>query len=119
MGLRSSSFSSLYRSRRAVLFALCPFAPPRAVLQQASDERGPAGLVAGPQAPSAVAVKILVEEYKATPVRVVGKALVCAMPGRSAVLVLVEQPPHPDGQLAGDFLQVHEVARAHRALHPQ
>src|SRR5205814_7751359 len=54
------------RRQRQVARVVRP--PARAVLQQAGDQRRPAGLVARPQAAAGVAVKVFMEEHVIAPV---------------------------------------------------
>ena len=63
------------------------------LLQQARDQRGPAGLMARPAAASRVAVKVLVEEDQIAPVRVALEAFARAG--------LIDAPPAVTGSSPG------------------
>src|SRR5690349_2486988 len=85
---RPSATSS--RLRRAML------SPP--LVDQVGDQAAPAGLVAGSQAHSAVAVVVLVEEQTVLPVRVVLKFLVRPETGAPAVGAALEYRDHAIGR---------------------
>src|SRR5207237_8987448 len=58
----------------------------RKVVEAASDERSPAGLVRCAEAAARLAVKVFVEEDEFAPVRIAGEACVAALPRRVALV---------------------------------
>src|SRR6516225_5110359 len=83
-----SSASNHGRPRR-----LLPLAG--AVLEHAGDQRGPPGLVVGPQPLSGVAVEVLVEPHEVPPERVVGEAPLRSLARPDPGGVSLDQSPQP------------------------
>src|SRR5258707_15567513 len=94
-------------------------APVAAIVKQRSDERGPAGLVTGPQPASGVPIEVLVEEDVVTPVRVVGVACEGAVARPRPALLRNEQGAEPLRELVCHASEVCELARSGRAFDPE
>src|SRR2546422_9064454 len=104
------------RSRRcAARFCGARLLP--ALLQQLCDEPRPAGLVAGPDARTVVAVEVFVEEDQVAPVRVTLKFLGPPVDGTAPVLVAEEDSREAPRDLAGYRPQVEHGPGAGRARH--
>src|SRR6185436_6739218 len=90
-----------------------------AALYERGDEGRPAGLVAGAEPGSAVAVEVLVEWNAVAPVRVVLELLGCAEHRTAAIFIAQEDPLQPRRDFVAHFEEGHPAARAGRALHLQ
>src|SRR5688572_16714768 len=77
----------------------------------------PAGLMAGAQARSVVAVKMLIKQDAIAPVRIVLEVSSPAIDGPPAPLVLQEDIGEPAADLFGDLIQVHVPAGAGGTFH--
>ena len=90
------------------------------VLQQTSDQGGPAGLMAGPEPLAGVAVEVLVEQDQIAPVRVLGEARVRPV-ARPPALVRQGRKIRARREASSlrDLLEIHQPAGAGRALDPQ
>src|SRR5215510_9709042 len=85
-------------------------------LHQCSNRASPAGLVAGSQPRSIVAVEVLVKKQVVLPLRI-GLKFCCAAENRPATgLVSQKNPDQAAGNFPGYFEQFQEVSRAGRAL---
>ena len=83
-----------------------------AIGEQASNERGPSGLMAGPEALAGVAVEVLVKQEKIAPVGVLRETRVCPVANPAALVVRAKDPPQPGSQFTSRFLQIYPPARA-------
>ena len=83
----------------------------RTHFEQAGDQGGPAGLVAGPKTTTIVAVKEFVKKDQVLPMRVVGEIAIASVAGAAAtpgadvtrLAFRQEDSREPVSQLAGDF----------------
>src|SRR5712692_8522350 len=88
-----------------------------ALLDQLGHQAGPAGLVAGAEACSVVAVKILIEQDQVLPERVVLKDFRRAVYGPAAVAAAQENPGQAVRKLPGHFPEIHAAPGASGAFH--
>ena len=75
---------SLARSGANLQFHACRASRLREIVQQISDERRPARLMAGSDAAAVVAMEVFVEEDELPPVRIIGVSVIGAMTGTTA-----------------------------------
>src|SRR5204863_6552190 len=75
------------------------------LLQELSDQAGPAGLMACADARAVVAVEVFVKQNEVAPVRIVMIAAVAAVHRTSAVFILEEDARQPARQFGGNFPQ--------------
>ena len=73
------------------------------------DEPCPAGLMAGPEPGTIVAVEVLIEQYVVAPVRVGLELLCAAVDGSPAVFVAGEYPGEPVGDLLAHLEKIHHL----------
>src|SRR5207249_3177686 len=85
--------------------------PAAAVFEQASDQGGPAGLVACSQPAARVPVEVLIEEDVVTPVRVVRVARERAVAGPQPAFLRHEQGTEPLREFVGHTIQIPQPAR--------
>src|SRR5271165_6490587 len=100
MTIRPSRRDIASRSRLRRAMALSP-----PFVDQIRHQSAPAGLVAGAQSHSTIAVVILVEEQALVPVRVFLKFLVEAETGPLAVSAAFENGNHAVGRFPRDFMR--------------
>src|SRR5438105_1529971 len=93
--------------------------PTGAVLKQAGDQGGPAGLVACPQPAAGVPVEVLVEEDVVTPVRVVRVACEGAVAWPRPALPRHKQGTEPLREFVRHAVEVCRLARTGRAFDPE
>src|SRR5688572_26913872 len=95
--------------------------PPRArqVVDQPDHQRGPAGLVAGAEPASRLAVEVLVEEREVAVRGIVGEAPVVAVARAPALRVGQDEAREARRELVRDLLQREPLSRADRALDAQ
>src|SRR5262249_24463425 len=89
----------------------------REEVQGTGDDSGPAGLVAGAQASSVVAVEILVEQDAIAPVRILLEHRRSTVDRSTTVLASEEDVSEPAGDFLGDLIERHQPARARGAFH--
>src|SRR5215471_7227095 len=92
------------------------FRGPRREPHERGDDAGPAGLVAGTEARSVVAVEVLVEEYVGAPQRIFLEHLNPAVDGTPAAGVPEKNAAQPPCELLCDLIEGHLLARSRRAL---
>jgi hypothetical protein len=90
-----------------------------AIFKVADGERGPAGLVAGPDAAAVVAVEIFVEEHEIAEMRVASVARAPAVHGAPAAGAGEKDRPEAAGDLMGGIAQVEHLAGADGHLDQQ
>ena len=91
----------------------------RQILHTPQDEGGPAGLVAGPDAPARVPMEVFGKEHEILPVRIVSKFGDTSMAGATTVLIGKKYLHQPSGYLLGNLLETEQSAGPGGALHPE
>src|SRR5690242_20677151 len=85
-------------------------------MHHAGDHACPAGLMAGAEPRSVVAMKVFIERKAISPVRIVLKSFGAAIDGPPAAGVFQEDTREPPRDLLGHLIQVHATSRARRTL---
>src|SRR5688572_17141374 len=85
-------------------------------LDQAGDEAGPPGLMAGADAGAVVAVEVFVEQHVIAPVRIRLELFGPAVDRPAAMLVAAERAAQAQPDLDDHLTEVHHAARTGRAL---
>lgn len=86
---------------------------------QACGHACPSGLVARSEAGTVVAMKVLVEQLIAPPMRIALELRGSPVHRTSAGFVAQKNSGQPTGDFPGNLEQIHQVARAGRALNPE
>src|SRR5215204_5765113 len=80
------------------------------VLDQRSDQSGPAGLVDGSESRAVVAVEVLVKQQIVAPVGIGLKRFLTAVDGPAPVRAALPDRREPPCNFARDFVEVHQRA---------
>jgi hypothetical protein len=84
--------------------------------QELGDEPGPTRLVRGANAPTRIAVEVLVEQQVVAEVGIPLHARVMPVDCSQPVLIPGEDPGEPPGKLVGDIVDRHQLPGTRRAL---